>query len=335
MIRRKHIFFLIWAGVAVILILFSVKFRTSSDAIVAVVEPQRVVISFPKAVKLMRIFVVPGQRIEAGDTLCIVERPKLLIELEQIRKSLNAAHVELKNLELKYNSELNLLKMRHSARMNEINEDIQQIRSQLEFNKRRLEKLKSVSQEQIKNGSGESPAEIKLKSLETEYSHAQEFFDLSKQQLREKTEAESQLLQFKIDQMEQEMTLLEKERVGLTQVASSDGTIGNVYVQTEEIVSPYTNILSIYETNPNVIRAFLNEENKDRVEVGSKVIVESSNRRYKVDGEVIEIGSRIIDYPDRLLDFPTQELWGQEIFIRISGGSNFLNGEKVYVRVVD
>ena len=335
MIKKNHIFLAFWIAIIVVLLVFSIKFKTSDDAIVAVVEPQRVVISFPKPVKLEKINVVPGQKVNQGDTLFIADRPNLLLDIENNHKSLNSAEVEMGNLKIKAQSELSITRIEKRNKLNEIDKDINQIQSQIDFNKRRMQQLKSLSDKDIKEDPADSPAVLRLKALKEERVHTVSYYELIFEQIDARRKAETALLNFKIDQFKRELVVLLEEQRQLIQLAKYSGTVGNVYVQTDEIVAPYTNIVSVYENNPNVIKAFLNEDNKYPVKVGAQVSIESSNREYRVEGEIIEIGSRIIDYPDRLLSFREQELWGQEIFIRISGESDFLNGEKVYVSVRD
>ena len=77
----------------------------------------------------------------------------------------------------------------------------------------------------------------------------------------------------------------------------------------------------------------MNVENRYDINVGDVVTVVAVDRRYNVEGKIIDIGSRIVGYPSRLLPRPDIDLWGQEIFIRIPDGNEFLNGEKVIVRL--
>jgi len=90
--------------------------------------------------------------------------------------------------------------------------------------------------------------------------------------------------------------------------------------------------MSLYEMNPTIIKAYMNEKNRYDLEVGDQVFVESANREYNILGTVSEIGSRIVSYPNRLLEVQDRKIWGQEIFIKIPENNDFLNGEKVYVR---
>ena len=120
---------------------------------------------------------------------------------------------------------------------------------------------------------------------------------------------------------------------GVLYAGSHDGNFYALDAQTGELLSPYSNILSIYEQNPSVIKAIMNEGIKYNVEVGEKVIVESSNRSYEIEGQVFEVGSRIIEYPNRLKSNQSIPLWGQELFIKIPTDNNFLNGERVFVKI--
>ena len=77
----------------------------------------------------------------------------------------------------------------------------------------------------------------------------------------------------------------------------------------------------------------MNEGYKYEAEVGQEVVVESTNRQYKIEGKVFEIGSRIIEYPNRLKTSRVVTMYGQELFIRIPKENNFLNGERVFVTI--
>ena len=166
--RKKYIFFTFWLVVIAGLIVLSVRFKTSDDAIVAVVEPQRVAISFPKATKLRKIHVVPGQKVSKGDTLFIAERPNLIIDIDKTVKSLNSQQTELENLQIRSRSELNLTRIEKRNKLNEIDKDIEQIQAQINYNRRRMSQLKSLSDKEIPEEAADSPAVLKLKALKEE-----------------------------------------------------------------------------------------------------------------------------------------------------------------------
>ena len=149
---------------------------------------------------------------------------------------------------------------------------------------------------------------------------------------KEKKINEAEILDLKIEQQRKELILLENEANFLNNYAPVDGTIGDVMAQVGELIPPYTTIMSLYEINPTIIKAFMNEKNRYNLSVGDEVLVESSNRDYSISGIVTEVGSRIVTYPNRLLEVQDRKIWGQELFIKIPENNDFLNGEKVYVR---
>jgi HlyD family secretion protein len=146
---------------------------------------------------------------------------------------------------------------------------------------------------------------------------------------------DTSLLKGKIKILKNDLLMLEGESADLIQYADQTGNIGNLNVQLNELVPPYQSILSIYSLNPTVIKAFINERGIAGLNVGAKVQVESTNRMYRISGEIIEIGSRITSFPQKLNAISGVNSYGQEIFVKISENNQFLNGEKVYVYISD
>ena len=67
----------------VLLVFLSRKYKDSSTAILAQVEPQRYAVSFQKAVRVREIYVIPGQQVKKGDKLIKVDRPDLMLDAER------------------------------------------------------------------------------------------------------------------------------------------------------------------------------------------------------------------------------------------------------------
>ena len=137
----------------------------------------------------------------------------------------------------------------------------------------------------------------------------------------------------KIAQTKSELELLKQEESELLQVAKQDGIVGNIYAEEDELVSPFSTLISIYDHNPSVIRALINEHQSFDLAIGQSVLVESTNRKYQVKGTIMEIGTRIVEYPNRLKTHQEIMMYGREIFISIPQESDFLHGEKVYVKL--
>ena len=152
-------------------------------------------------------------------------------------------------------------------------------------------------------------------------------------QMTTKFHQDTSLIRGKIKILKNDLAKLELESLDLIQYADQTGNIGNLNVQLNELVPPYQSILSIYSLNPTIIKAFVNERGMRGINVGANVEVESTNRMYKISGEIIEIGSRITSFPEKLNVINGVKSYGQEIFVKISENNKFLNGEKVYVYI--
>ena len=117
-------------------------------------------------------------------------------------------------------------------------------------------------------------------------------------------------------------------------VAKFDGIVGSVSVQLDELVRPYTTVVTLYGGQPTVIKAYLNERTVKRSLIGSDVIVKSRSRKYEIEGRITEVGKRIVPYPE-MINPGTEgtQAYGQEIFVKIPADNQFLNGEMVYVYI--
>ena len=128
---------------------------------------------------------------------------------------------------------------------------------------------------------------------------------------------------------------LKNENSQLLRRAEKKGTIGNMFVQRNELVPPYKTLLTVYDLNPTLIKAFVQEQGVKNLRIGARVMVESINRKYEIEGQIMEIGSRVTAYPDKINPLTNQKSYGQEIFINIPDENDFLNGEKVYVYIIE
>ena len=326
----RYLFISIWVVVIMVLVSVSFLFKDERTAIVAQVEPERLSVSFHKPVRVTEILVYPGQEVKKGDPLLRVDRPDLNLDLERNLNDLRATESQLKGILDTYRSSVQLLELETLQKSEEIKGKILRLRSELAISDDLFRDLSELSEVETRN-TADSLALIDLKLLDQSLESLQKFETAEKGRLRNRYDQNRSILQQKIELQKREIELLRKEESELLQAAPFDGTIGNVYVEKDEVVDAFSNIISIYEKNPTIIKAFMNEQLSYPVLVGQNVSVESVNREYQVEGEIIEIGSRIVQYPQRLSS-PTP-MYGQEIFVSISPDNTFLNGERVRVLI--
>jgi HlyD family secretion protein len=331
--KKLNVFVIFWILTGIVLLLASLFYKKQSDAIVAEVEPQKIAISFQKAVKIKSIHVIPGEDVNKGDLLVEVVRPDLLYDIDKASNDLNTLLQQKNMFVTNTNYQIQMTLLEKMSEVESIDEDIFQLRTQYEQNQGIRNALEGVEILSDSTGPGYQDAILlQIDFLEKKKAQLEAMYDQKVSQLEEKKKNEVEIYDLSIEQQRKELDLFEDEANFLKNYAPVHGTIGDVTAQIGELIPPYTTIISLYEINPSVIKAYMNEKNRYNIAVGDEVFVESANRDYNISGTVIEIGSRIVSYPSRLLEVQDRKIWGQEIFVKIPENNQFLNGEKVYVR---
>ncbi len=334
MMLKRNLLIIFWLAVIVLLIMFSMVFTDSNKAIVAQVEPMKKAISYRKAVRVVEIYVMPGQKVAPGDLLVKVERPDLILDLERKDNDLERLVIEKDIIESKYEEKQKSLKLNKEQKLQKIQAEIDQLQLIVDNNQKLSTQFGNLTgySDTVQNY-GNTYYEIELNALRKEIDFINSEYNREKEASYSLFTSEVKSLQIREDELKEEMRALEEEENQQVKRAEINGTIGSISAQTGELLSPYTTILSVYELNPSVIRAVMNEGYHYDAAVGQTVIVESTNRRYHIEGKIMEVGSRIIEYPNRLKANEGVRMYGRELFINIPKENNFLNGERVFVTI--
>ena len=329
---KKRLFIIFWICIVIVLFLFSFFFRDQTTAIVAQVEPMKKAISYHKAIRIEEIYVIPGQMVKPGDILVKVTRPDLILDVEKKNNEIERLGINRTLMESKYAGKRQQLVMDKDSKLRRINSEIDQLNIIVSNNQQLSSQFGSLTgyADTIQQY-GTSYYQIELVGLKEEIGFVKKQYELESNASRKIFDEEFKAYEILKRQLDKELEVLIIEENQLIKTAEIHGTVGSVSAQQGELLSPYTTILSIYESNPTVIKAVMNEGFEYEIEVGQMVKVESTNRNYKIDGKIIEIGARIIEYPNRLKANQNIQMWGQELFIKIPEDNKFLNGERVAV----
>jgi len=326
----KNLFYVFVFIVSVALVIFSLYSQDISYAMIAEVDSQKTAISFPKPVRIKALHIQPGQHVKAGDVLIEVERPDLLLDIEKIRNEQNILEASIQKLHMDYTTSEHVSSLKHRQQIANIDGKIMELESRYAS--------ESLFYSEVSEWAGvdsvvteQTLVDIQRTNLSEERKLEVRRFVAEKAREKVLYNNDNESFQLKKQLLEAKMKSFMDEQKALVQYAAFDGTIGAVSVQLMELVPPYQTIISVYDANPNMIKAYLNEQAKIIPQVGDKVEVESFNRTYKIEGEIIEIGSRIVSYPKQMIPLGQLEMWGKEVFVRIPEQNRFLNGEKVYV----
>ncbi len=326
---RQALFYIVVLLTAAFLLVVSFNSKNRNFAVIAEVEPQKTAISFPKPVRIKQLHVAAGEHVQKGDLLLEVERPDLALDIQKIRNELSQLDSERAKRREDYQALARVSSLRHRQQIATLNAKLQEIEGKF--------KSDSLFFAEVTNWTGaDSLADnnqyyLARKSLLEEKTLEER--EYASEQAREKTlfEKDMEFYDLRQQRLTDELESHLAEQESLKQYSPIDGTIGSVSVQLMELIPPYETIISVYDENPNVIKAYMNEQATIPIEVGNKVQVESINREYAIEGEIVEIGSRIVSYPAQMTPTTQMQMWGKEIFVKIPDSNEFLNGEKVYV----
>lgn len=330
----KYLIYIFLIVSAVLLGLLSVRYKSSNSAIIAEVEPRSYAVSFQNGVRVKEIYVMPGQNVKRGDKLVKVERVDLQVDYERLTNELKTLQGTLELRELEKKSMVNIARMEYELGLALIETEKGQLDIVMSNNESLAENLRALRQQSdTANLFDQSYQQLTRKQLEKRKKILEDQYRQAVEKAEQEYLIATHLARNEIGRVKLELELLEKEEKELVQYAHVDGAIGIVYAEVEELIPPYTTVMSLYQDDPTVIRALMHETKHFDVAMGDVVLVESANRNFKIEGRIVEIGSRVVEYPGRLRTFREVPMWGQELFIKIPEQSGFLSGEKVFVLV--
>jgi multidrug resistance efflux pump len=304
-----------------------------------VADAQEIVINDEQAVEIKKIRVVPGQEVKSGDTLIEITRPDLDLKIAEIGRQLSelqtqkSAHVNLSQ------SEILRFKTQQEARIVELKAQIRELEAQYDINRELVSELRSINKGETstsEGGDSANPIVIKIQQLKRELALAQDTAQINMRRLKGELSYAGDPLAERVKGLKKELEMLMEEKEKLYKIAHINGLIGAVNFKEGEKVSPFTPIVTLHTESPSYILGYIHENTYSRVYVGQKVSVHSiGDKAHSVAGEVVGVGSRIVEYPTRLRKSPDIQLWGREVTIKIPDTNTFLLGEKVMISLID
>lgn len=329
--RKAFYIFFVLLGVALVLV--STLSFESSNAIIARVESEKTAISYRKPVQVNKIFVNAGQRVSKGDTLLIVSRPDLLLDRAKLENQKLVLESDLKRLNSDYQSRIALLNVEETGKIQRLQADIDHLQSELQYQEALYANLRDLSKSQkdsLNEAVGQNPDVIRLESYKQELGNLKKYYQSERSRLALLLAEDKRSLELKMENLSRDFQALEIEQQALIRLAPFSGTIGTVNSQLEELIPEFNTIMTLFAENPSKIKAFANLNTEYRLGTGQTVIIESANGRYKIEGTVLEIGARIVEYQNP--STPTEMmLYGREVFISLPPDNEFLYGEQVIV----
>jgi multidrug resistance efflux pump len=284
---------------------------------------------------VLRISVLPGQEVQAGDTLVELARPDLTLRMNEVlleidalqgRTGLSTAGIDQKVAEVQADLQ---------SRRNSLSFEIDKLKTEYARNQEIASKLKSLPSASLPAANGSDPMNLRIQNLERELQMVEQSAQNQIRLLRGSRGLQHQSGKAELEAKQRELALLQAEQNALTMTANGAWVVASVNVRDGERVSSFEPLLTLTRRTPSMVRGFIQEKVYYKVQVGDSVEVRSAaSPRSKVHGVIIGMGSRIVELPVRLRKVPEIQVYGREVIIRIPEENAFLLGELTAIRML-
>ncbi|MCQ2104225.1 MAG: HlyD family efflux transporter periplasmic adaptor subunit [Fibrobacter sp.] len=327
----KHKLSLAWVLGIVVIIILGIVYQGKVSMFQGVAEAAETTISLPSPTEVVKVHVMPGQSIEAGDTIVELNRPDLTMRITELTRELDALEGRSNLSTAEIDQKVAEVKADLATRSLTLKSEIRNLETEYQKNKEIAAKLKSLKNSNAESDGNDAMA-MRIKSLKNELavlqSNANEQIKLLRssgrlQKTTGKTEAEN---------LKKELAELQKQQEELIQIAKESWVVGSVNARDGEKLSSFAPVVTLTHRSPTLIRGYIHERMYQHMDLGETVKVHSLGGNGKaVKGKVIGLSSRIVEFPTRMWKMPEMPIHGREVIIQISEDNPFLLGEMVSI----
>jgi multidrug resistance efflux pump len=318
------------------LTVISINLRSDLENFHGIADTKEMVIRAEFGVEIKKIRITPGQRVFTGDTLVEMRSPEIELKISEYTHLVNEMRTRSKTQANLSKSEMKALKSEQEARIIEIRSELQQLESQYAINRELIQKLRSVKDNDSTSVAvnTNNPTLIRIRNLKEELARLDRSNTIMDENLRSQISYGVDPLKDQLEQYSDQLRLYTELNKKLFITAQSDGIVGAVFYKEGEMVSAFDSIATIHSESPSFVLGYIHENIYSSVSLGQSVTVRSlADKKNQVSGEVIGVGTRIVEYPLRLRKVPEVVMWGREVTIRIPEKNQFLLGEKVLISI--
>jgi len=333
--KRINILYIVVIGVLFALFKLSGQYAKESVTFFGFAENKETQINMSHPVEVETIHVIPGQQVKEGELLLEVSHANVNLKLNKVGADIAELSTKNKLRATELRSVINRLEAQKRNKYNEIQAKIETIQTEIKLNKSLVKGLKSITIVDTLIDSSNNPKQLKINQLQQELTTFVKPIDIQISQLQSELFATNNPYKIQIEKLENDRKYYEAEQEKLAIVAPSDGLIGNIHVKNAENLSSFSTLITFYEENPTLVEGFVHESLILKVNLGDEIEVSSSlHPEHKINGEVVGLGSRIVEIPERLRKMPNVKVYGREVLISIPKENLFLQKEKVVLNLI-
>jgi len=320
-----------WVLCIIVAIILGIVYQGKATMFQGIAEAAETTISVPSATEIVKVHVMPGQSIEAGDTIVELNRPDLTLRISEVTRELDALEGRSNLSTAEIDQKVAEVKAALATRSLTLKAEIRNLETEYQKNKEISSKLKS-----LKNSSAESDGNdamaMQIKSLKNELAVAQANANEQIKLLKSSGRLQKTTGKNEAENLRKELAELQKEQADLVQIAKESWVVGSVNARDGEKLSSFSPIVTLTHKSPTLVRGYIHERMYQRMDVGEKVKIRTLGGTGKaVEGKVVGLSSRIVEFPNRMWKMPEMPIYGREVIITISENNPFLLGEMVTI----
>lgn len=327
----KNKLFFAWILSIVGIIVLGFLYQGTNVIFSGVAEATETTVSVQSAVEVVTVHVVVGQEIKDGDTLVELSRSDLVLRMNEVKRELDALEGRGSLSSATIDQKVAEVKADLATKKNMLLFEIEKMKSEYQKNLEMASKLKSLSSGTVAKVDSNDAMIMRIRNLEQELKMVEENANAQIGILRgskglQKTSSESEA-----EGLRRELELLKKEQDDLVIISKGNWVVASVNIRDGEKVSSFSPMITLTRKSPSLIRGYIHESMYKKMKVGAKVNVISQADGKKLDGEIIGLSSRIVEFPVRLRKVPEVIVYGREVIIRIPEDNALLLGEMVSI----
>lgn len=329
--KRINILYIGAIFLAGILYIMSLSMRSKSVFFYGFAENKEMEINHIEDVRVGKIHVTNGQAVKKGDLLLEVLNGNIPLKIEGLKLEKEAIDEDTDAKRASINTQIKELELNAQTGITTIENKIKELEKKVELSRSLYEGLKSVKNE---GSNMQSEDMAKIESLRISILNIKSKKDLEIQNQKRLLASLNKPLKIKSDILDTELAHFEKKSEMQSIYAPSDGLIGTISCKEGENISGFSSLMNFYNHNPTQVKGYVHESMILEVAVGDKLEIASTlHPDVNVEGEVIGLGSRIVEIPERLRKMADFKTYGREVLIKIPPENKFLQKEKVMLNI--
>lgn len=329
--KRYNILYIVGGLMAILLLFLGNNMKSESAFFYGFAENKHTEINHIQDVQVNKIHVTNGQQVKKGDLLIELLDNNLSYKIDGLKLEKESVTANQRNEYTKLQVEIEELIAKRNLEIADVSGRIVELEKSIAINKSLYEGLKTIQKRNKEYTSLESEKLIFFKERLNKLTQNRDSEVAQKKRILNTLSSPSKI---KRDIIDSEISQYDDVQQRLSIYAPFDGLVGLIQCKEGENISAFTSLMDLYKHNPTQVRGYVHESMILKVQVGDKLEVASTlHPDVNVEGEVIGLGSRIIEIPERLRKMPEVRTYGREVLIEIPSENQFLQKEKVMLNV--